>query len=149
MKKTVIFCYSIHHGNTKKLAEAIKERCGAEVVMLPCKETPDLKDYELVGFASGIYMSAFGDPILTFTDEIEGLNGKDCFTMYTSGANSDKLDRSMLKKLEGAGAHIVGRFSCRGFDTFGPFKLVGGLQKGHPDATEVEAAVSFCEKLMA
>ena len=22
---------------------------------------------------------------------------------------------------------IVGRFSCKGFDTFGPFKLIGGL----------------------
>ncbi len=149
MKKTLIFCYSIHHGNTRKLVEAIQKRLGAEVIMLPCKESPNLKDYELVGFASGIYMSSFGDSMLTFADSVAGLDGKDCFTMYTSGANSDKLDKGMLSKLEGKGAHIVGRFSCRGFDTFGPFKLVGGLQKGRPNGEDIEKAVSFCEGLMA
>lgn len=81
MKKTVIFCYSIHHGNTKKLTEAVKERCGAEIVMLPCKELPDLGNYELVGFASGIYMSDFGRPMLELADKLKGLNGKDCFTL--------------------------------------------------------------------
>jgi flavodoxin len=50
MKKTIIFCYSIHHGNTRKIAEAGKERCGAELIMLPCVEPPDLRAYELVGF---------------------------------------------------------------------------------------------------
>lgn len=37
----------------------------------------------------------------------------------------------------------VGRFQCKGFDTYGPFKLFGGIQKGHPDETELKAAVDF------
>ena len=148
MKKTVIFCYSIHHGNTKKIAEAAAERCCAELVMLPCKETPVLKDYELVGFASGIYMSNFGRPVLELAEKLDGLEGKDCFTMYTSGAPSGKLDKAIVKTLEKRGAHIVGRFNCRGFDTVGPFKLVGGMQKGHPDDADIENAVSFCKGLM-
>jgi len=148
MKKTVIFCYSIHHGNTKKIAEAAAERCGAKLVMLPCKEIPDLKDYELIGFASGIYMSAFGRPIISFAEKLDGLEGKDCFTMYTSGATSGKLDKAFVKLLEARGAHIVGRFNCRGFDTVGPFKLIGGMQKGHPDDADIENAVSFCKSLM-
>ena len=36
---------------------------------------------------------------------------------------------------------------CLGFDTFGPFKLVGGLAKGHPDEAEIEKAVEFYSSL--
>ena len=38
---------------------------------------------------------------------------------------------------------IIGKFGCKGYDTFGPFKLVGGIAKGHPDEKDLEAAVSF------
>ncbi len=149
MKKTMIFCNSVHHGNTRKIAEAVKERCGAELIMLPCREElPDLREYQLVGFASGVYMSALGRPVIEFADKLAGLDKKDCFTMYTSGAASNKSDLEFIQKLESRGAHIVGRFNCRGFDTFGPFKLIGGLQKGHPNATDIEAAISFCKSLM-
>ena len=34
-------------------------------------------------------------------------------------------------------------FGCKGYDTFGPFKLVGGIAKGHPDGKDLKAAVSF------
>ena len=38
---------------------------------------------------------------------------------------------------------IVGRFSCKGFDTFGPFKLIGGVSKAHPDDKDLAEAVEF------
>lgn len=44
---------------------------------------------------------------------------------------------------------LVGRFSCKGFDTFGPFKLIGGVAKGHPDDRDLAAAVEFYKKLIA
>ena len=31
----------------------------------------------------------------------------------------------------------------RGFDTFGPFKLIGGIAKGHPTQSEIDGAVEF------
>lgn len=43
----------------------------------------------------------------------------------------------------------MGRFSCKGFDTFGPFKLIGGVAKGHPDDRDLAAAVEFYKKLIA
>ena len=43
--------------------------------------------------------------------------------------------------------NIKGGYSCKGYDTFGPFKLIGGLAKGHPDASELEEARKFFEKL--
>jgi hypothetical protein len=42
---------------------------------------------------------------------------------------------------------ILRRFSCKGYDTFGPFKLIGGLSKGHPDETDLENAVAFVKGL--
>lgn len=37
----------------------------------------------------------------------------------------------------------LGAYQCLGFDTFGPFKLIGGIAKGHPNEDEIAAAVSF------
>ena len=51
---------------------------------------------------------------------------------------ADKLIILKEKKTD-----IIGKFGCKGYDTFGPFKLVGGIAKGHPDEKDLEAAVSF------
>ena len=32
---------------------------------------------------------------------------------------------------------IVGRFSCKGFDTFDRFKLIGGVSKWHSEEKEI------------
>ena len=45
------------------------------------------------------------------------------------------------------GCESLGEFLCLGFDTFGPFKLVGGIAKGHPTEDEIGAAVKFYESL--
>ncbi|MFI6211331.1 hypothetical protein ACIBCD_04995 [Nocardia brasiliensis] len=31
-------------------------------------------------------------------------------------------------------------FTCRGFDTWLPLEIVGGIRKGHPDADDLDAA---------
>ena len=41
----------------------------------------------------------------------------------------------------------IGSYHCLGFDTFGPFKLVGGIAKGHPTEEEIKEAVAFYQKL--
>ena len=38
-------------------------------------------------------------------------------------------------------------YGCFGFDTFGPFKIVGGIKKGHPTDEEIEDAVRFYQGL--
>ena len=148
MKKAVLFYYSYHHENTKKVAETIADRCDARLVRVPVHEEVDLKDYDLVGFASGIYMSEFGKPIRMFAQQLEGLEGKECFTLYTCGAPAGTFDGAFADMLEKKGAHVSGRHHCRGFDTFGPFKLVGGIAKGHPTAAETDAAAAFVAGLM-
>ncbi|MHC1693775.1 MAG: flavodoxin domain-containing protein [Eubacteriales bacterium] len=147
MKKTLIFCYSVHHGNTKTLVDVLADRYDVDVVTLPSDIIPDLKDYELIGFASGIYMSGFGRPIMELVEKLQGLDDKKCFTLYSSGANNDNLDKSIHAVLKRKNANLIGHFNCRGFDTFGPLKLIGGLNKGHPDASDIEAVCSFFENI--
>ena len=61
------------------------------------------------------------------------------------------LFRSTAKSIAAAvkekSAVVAGEFGCRGFNTFGPFKLIGGTGKGHPDETDLENARRFFEGL--
>ena len=75
--KTAIAYYSKHHGNTKKLLDAIAAAAAVDLIDV------------------------------------------------TSDKNAD----------------------LSGYDTFGPFKLVGGLAKGHPTADEIRKAVEFYKNL--
>lgn len=43
--------------------------------------------------------------------------------------------------------HIAGTFGCLGFDTFGLFKLVGGIAKGRPNQEDLDSALRFYEAL--
>ena len=83
MGKTAIVYYSQHHGNTKKVLDAI--------------------------------------------------------------ANYDK-DIDLIDVIEKHEVDLTG-YDRIGFDTFSPFKLVGGLQKGHPTEEELQAAVEFYKNL--
>ncbi|HWQ05598.1 MAG TPA: flavodoxin domain-containing protein [Feifaniaceae bacterium] len=148
MKKAILFCYSFHHGNTKKVAEAVCARYGIRLVSVPVKEEVNLSDYALVGFASGIYMSDFGKPIREYASSLTGLEGKDCFTLFTHGAPKGAYDQAFVDLLKNKGAHMSGRFGCRGFDTFGPFKLVGGIAKGHPNTADVAGAAEYFSDLL-
>ena len=53
----------------------------------------------------------------------------------------------MEKIAEGKSYRLIGRYECLGFDTFGLFRLVGGLQKGHPTQDEIRKAVEFYQNL--
>lgn len=55
----------------------------------------------------------------------------------------------MEKIAAGKNCSVIGKYVCLGFDTFGPFKLVGGLQKGHPTEDEIQKAVEFYQNLIA
>ena len=48
---------------------------------------------------------------------------------YGGSANYKSIEQILDKKH----ASVVGKFGCKGYDTFGPFKLVGGIAKGHPN----------------
>ena len=147
--KALIVCYSYHHNNTQKVAEAIAGVIGAEVKTPQQVNPSELAGYDLVGFGSGIYMSKPHKDLLKFADNLPQIQNVKAFVFSTSGQpnNGEKFHRSLREKLKAKGYRVVGEFNCTGFDTFGPFKLVGGLQKGHPNEADFTAAALFAEKL--
>ena len=64
--KTAIVYASTHHGNTKKLLDAIA--AAYEVDLIDAVKVPekDLNRYDRIGFASGIYYSKFHQAVLNF-----------------------------------------------------------------------------------
>jgi flavodoxin len=49
--------------------------------------------------------------------------------------------------LSGKGFDLVGSFTCRGLDTFGPLRLIGGINKGHPNDADLTRARAFAAGL--
>lgn len=147
--KTVIIYYSKHHGNTKKLLDAIQRSSEDEITLvdITTKAEINLKEYDRVGFASGIYYSKFAKGILKFAKEA-ALDGKDVFFIYTYGAEKAGYTKAIREALSRKNVNILGEYGCFGFNTFGPFKLVGGIAKNHPDANEIENAIKFYNNLI-
>ena len=61
----------------------------------------------------------------------------------------DPIEKKPLRRFRPRSLILsVGSFGCKGYDTFGPFKLVGGICKGHPDETDLKNACRFLDGLM-
>ena len=144
--KTAIVYYSEHHGNTKKLLDAIAAK--HDVTLINVTKTPetDLSGYDRIGLASGIYYSSFAKQLLAYAEE-HLPEGKDVFYIFTHGAPRGMFLNAVRKIAEAKHCRELGDYHCQGFDTFGPFKLVGGIAKGHPTEDEISGAVSFYEGL--
>lgn len=146
--KTAIIYYSKHHENTKKLLDAIKEAFPEEITLIDVTQTAsaDLTDYEKIGFASGIYFSKFDKRVISFAEACLP-DKKDVFFLYTSGAGKTNGADSIKKAIAGKHPHLLGEYSCLGYDTYGPFKLIGGIAKDHPNSDEIQNAVEFYRNL--
>ena len=145
--KTVIIYESTHHGNTYKLVEAIAKKHSVDTINVENTNTADLAEYDLIGFAAGIAFGKFYKNISAFAEKCLP-EGKKVFLMYTCGKNSEKYTSSMKELAEIKNCEVAGCYSCPGYDTFGPFKLIGGINRNHPTETEIAGAVSFFEKLI-
>ena len=151
--KTVIIYYSKHHENTRKLLDAIKAAFPEEITLIDAASADAagisasvLDRYDAVGFASGIYFSKFEKRVLDLAEKCLP-DGKNVFFIYTCGAGKKGYTESIRKAIAGKKANILGEYGCKGFDTYGPFKLVGGIAKNHPDSEEVKGAVEFYKRL--
>ena len=84
--KTAIVYYSAHHGNTKKLLDAIRD-VDPEITLIDvtAPADDDLTEYDRIGLASGIYFSAFAKQLLGFAEAYLP-EGKPVFYVYTHGA---------------------------------------------------------------
>ena len=139
MKIAIVYA-SVHHGNTKKIVDEIAKAKEVKLVDATQVKEKDLSGYDLIGFASGIYYGKFHQVVLNFA-AVNLPQDKKTFLICTYGGKT--AFQSMETILEGNHADLIGKFSCKGYDTYGPFKLVGGIVKGHPDEKDLMAAVDF------
>lgn len=144
--KTAIIYYSKHHGNTKKLLDAIAKQNDVTLIDVLQHPQADLSGYDRIGFASGIYYSKFHKSLLQFAEE-RLPKGRPVFFLYTYGAEKKGYTAAITAAVQKRGARILGEYGCFGFNTFGPFKLIGGMAKGHPTADELTGAVLFYNAL--
>lgn len=147
--KTAIIYSSYHHGNTKKILDELVKL--GDVTLFDAssgEEIPMLIHYDLVGFASGIYYSHFHEDVIAAAESAKMKYKQKTFLISTSGSE-DNYDKEMLDLLKIHGSICLGSFTCKGYDTFGPFKLVGGIAKGHPNEDDLNAAVEFYKGLVA
>lgn len=144
--KTAILYYSKHHENTKKLLDAIAKKHEVTLIDITQNPAPEVDGFDRIGFASGIYYSKFHKSLLKFAEENLPENTQ-TFFLYTYGAEKKGYTEAIKKAVEKHHAKVLGEYGCFGFNTFGPFKLIGGIAKGHPDKDDLEKAVEFYGRL--
>ena len=146
--KTVLCYYSYHHGNTRKVAEAMA--AVGDVTLLDVRATPvtDLSGYDCVGLASGIYGLEVHKALVDFA-RANLPAGKPVFFVVTYGAAKGAGTKALAAVAAEKGCPVLGEFGCKGFDTFGPLKLMGGIAKGRPDAQDLADARAFYQNIAA
>ena len=139
--KTAICYYSRHHGNTLKVLEDMAEAAEIDLIDVTSRMAARLPQYDRIGFASGIYYSKFHDTVVHYAAQYLP-EGKETFFVCTHGSTAcpEKYYAAITEAVKAKNCSILGTFSCRGYDTFGPFKLIGGMAKGHPDADDLQRA---------
>ena len=144
---TCIVYYSKHHGNTKKLLDAIAEADGS-VVLIDVTQQPDadLSAFERIGLASGVYFSSFAKQLLAFA-EAHLPQDRDVFYLYTHGAPVGGFLKDVRRIVKKKRCRELGKYHCLGFDTFGLLGKIGGIAKGHPTQKEIAGAVKFYQEL--
>ena len=147
MNKIAVIYASKHHGSTRKLVDAIAQRHEITRIDAMQQSEADLSEYDVVGFASGIDFGKFYDCVEQFLDE-NLPDGKRVFFLYTCAKPSDRFTQSIKYKAAQKQAVVLGEYGCKGYNTYGPWKLIGGMNKHHPTTEEVEGAVQFFEALL-
>ena len=143
--KSIIIYESTHHGNTRKLVEAIEVKYNVETVSIENAESIDLSGYDMIGLAAGIAFGKFYKRMEQFAAKIP--SGNRVFLLYTCGNPGNGYVKNITKTLESKGVKVMGSYGCKGYDTYGPFKVVGGIAKGHPTEEEIRGAVAFYNRI--
>ena len=139
MSNVCIVYSSTHHGNTEKVLNKIKEKFPETVLIKAGDFNPDdFNRYEAIGFASGIFYLKFAKPVDKLFEQALVGSVQKLFFIYTAGAVNAGFEQS--------GKICMGIFGCKGFDTFGPLKLIGGLNKGRPNEDDFKNAIDFFGK---
>ncbi|MCC7565037.1 MAG: flavodoxin family protein [Methanomicrobiaceae archaeon] len=148
--KALIVYISVHHGNTERIARALAERLGADLLACPDADPDTILRYDLIGLGSGIYFGRHHGCLLDLVDRLPPSCERRAFLFSTAGYPRlmGRWHKALKEKLVTKGFLIKGEFCCEGFDTYGPLAFIGGINKGRPDANDIVAAEAFAEDLL-
>ncbi len=154
--RSLVVVFSYHHGNTGKIANAVATVLGAGVMTPDQVKPEEIAEYDLIGFGSGIYSAKHHESLLDLADRLPQVTGKKAFIFSTYGAPAVaaggdfvKNNHSQLReKLEAKGYAVLGEFGCAGWNTNSFLKYFGGLNRGRPNAEDLERAEEFARDLL-
>jgi flavodoxin len=142
---------SYHHHNTKSVAGAMAAVLQATIIAPNDADPATLAAADLIGFGSGIYHAKHHQALLALAERLPEARGQRAFLFSTSGVYSKKKllkDHQTLRDLLTAkGYVIVDEFGCKGHDSYSFLKFIGGLNKGRPNAADLERARGFARAL--
>lgn len=143
-----IIVASIHHGNTRRVADAIADELFGRVYTVDEAQQLDVSKCELVGLGSGIYFGQHHQSLRALVASWKELP-RSVFLFSTAGLPVLRyFQHAALRRLiRQQSVPVVGEFCCRGWDTVGPLWLMGGINRRHPDAADLARARRFASTL--
>jgi flavodoxin len=115
----------------------------------------DLDGYDLIGFGSGIDSDKHYKPLLNFADKLPSVTRRQAFIFSTCGVPafgfSDEYARgnhaALREKLQARGYTVVDEFSCVGWNSNSFLRTFGGINRGRPNAQDLQDAAAFAQRL--
>ena len=148
MNKVAIIYISTHHKNTEKVVKAMAEEIDIDIIAMKDINNFDIENYDIIGFASGIYFSSFNKALKKLIEDTSFRKQQKVFLVYTCGINCINYAKSVEKILKNKSVDYLGCFSCNGFDTYGIFGKLGGIKKGRPNEKDLNKARNFINKII-
>ena len=153
--KSLLVLFSYHHKNTEKIAKVFAKVLDASIKTPQQVKPEELREYDLVGFGSGIYSATFHESLLNLADRLPQAGNTKVFLFSTFGAPAafagrefiEKNHQQIREKLQAKGYTIIGEFGCAGWNTNSFLKYFGGLNKGRPNAEDLRNAETFARDM--
>jgi flavodoxin len=146
--KALIVYMSVSHGNTKKIADRIAHILNADLAEAKDIDDPNfLSKYDLVGFGSGIFKGKLHARLIKFVEKIPNQENKKSFIFSTSGTGKQSYHKEFKNLLQEKGFDIIAEHSSKALDTYGFFKLFGGINKGRPNDKDLLKAEEFAKNI--
>ncbi len=151
--RPLVICTSVHHHNTAAVARSIADELRADVLAPEQAPATRLAGRGLVGFGSGVYYGTLHPSLFAWLRGLPDVRTATipAFVFSTSGLPFlARIWHAPLRRLLARkGFRVVGEFTCRGFDTWGPLWIAGGLNRRHPDGRDLARAREFARRMAA
>ena len=139
--KSLIVCVSKSHGNTRRVADRMAEVLDAEVVEPESVDPETFREYDLVGFGSGIYYMTVDARLRNLIRRLPAVDHIRAFTFFTSGAREIPLldyNKPVRDHLESKGFEVIGSFLAAGSTRLGHSgSSVGSTRDGLMTTTSI------------